>query len=166
LTNFVNGVYHQAMKMTADIRQHTNRKSLVHPLAFLANDFREQIRLHLKARGHRLQTAHAKILVHLDMEGTRLTELARRAGISKQAMGKLVNELEAIGYVERAVDDSDGRAWKIGFTPKGLALLKDSGEIVEEIWQEYAKLMGEKRLERFRDELNTLYLNVKQRRTS
>lgn len=150
--------------MTADIRKHTNRKSLLHPLAFLADDFREQIRQRLKQRRHRLQTAHAKILIHLDVEGTRLTELAIRAGISKQAMGKLVHQLEAIGYVERVADDGDGRAWKIRFTKKGFALLKDSGAIVEEIWSDYASLVGEKRLEQFRDELNDLYLKVKERR--
>lgn len=154
------------MSQNTDIRQQANRKSLVHPLAFLANDFREQIRLKLKQRKHRLQTAHAKILVHLDVEGTRLTELALRAGISKQAMGKLVSELEAIGYVRKAVDETDGRAWRVCFTPKGFALLKDSSAIVDEIWKDYAGLFGEKRLGLFRDELNELYTMVKNRKTT
>lgn len=142
--------------MAQDIRHHTNRKSLVHPLAFLANDFRERIRLGLKARDHRLQSSHAKVLVHLDIHGSRLTDLAERAGISKQAMGKLIDELEKLGYVTRDTH-SDGRAKVIQFTRKGLKLLKDSGDIVDDAWNDYAKLFGERRLAKFRDELHELY---------
>ena len=50
--------------------------------------------------------------------------------MSKQAMGKMIDELEEIGYVEKAEDPEDGRAKMICFTRKGLGLLKDSGEIV------------------------------------
>jgi len=145
--------------MTQDIRHHTNRKSLVHPLAFLANDFRERIRLGLRERDHRLQSSHAKVLVHLDIHGSRLTDLAERAGISKQAMGKLIDELEKLGYVTRD-SHSDGRAKVIQFTRKGLKLLKDSGDIVDEVWSDYAKLFGERRLAKFRDELQELYSAV------
>lgn len=144
-----------------DIRQQANRKSLVHPMAFLADDFRERIRQSLRRRGHHLQTAQTKVLVHLDMEGTRLTDLAQRAGISKQAMGKLVDELENLGYVCRD-PHSDGRAKTIQFTQKGRKLLKDSSAIVEESWQHYAEHFGESRLENFRDELNDLYTAIRQ----
>jgi DNA-binding MarR family transcriptional regulator len=143
-----------------DVRQQANRKSLVHPMAFLADDFRERIRQSLRQRGHHLQTAQTKVLVHLDMEGTRLTDLARRAGISKQAMGKLVDELEKLGYVCRD-PHSDGRAKTIQFTPKGLRLLRDSSAIVEESWRHYAEHFGEARLEKFRDELNDLYTAIR-----
>lgn len=143
-----------------DPRQQANRKSLVHPLAFLADDFRDRIRHSLRRRGHQLQTAQTKVLVHLDMDGTRLTDLAQRAGISKQAMGKLVDELEKLGYVCRD-PHSDGRAKTIQFTKKGRKLLKDSSAIVEETWQYYAEQFGEPRLETFRDELNALYAAIR-----
>ena len=144
-----------------DIRQQANRKSLVHSLAFLADDFRERIRHNLRQRGHRLQTAHTKVLVHLDMEGTRLTDLAERAGISKQAMGKLVDEMEDLGYVCRD-PHSDGRAKTIQFTQDGLRLLQDSSAIVDESWQYYAQHFGAARLEKFRDELHDLYTVIRQ----
>lgn len=151
---------------SGDIRHHTNRKSLVHPLAFLANDFRERIRKGLGQRHHQLQPAQAKVLVHMEIEGSRLTDLADRAGISKQAMGKIIDELERQGYVSRVRrdGDADGRAKLIQFTRSGLKLLKDSGDIVDEVWQDYATLFGEKRLAQFRDELNELYRQVKQPR--
>lgn len=133
----------------------------MHPMAFLADDFRERIRRGLRQRNHDLQTAQAKVLVHLDLEGTRLTDLAQRAGISKQAMGKLVDELENLGYVSRATH-SDGRAKTIQFTAQGLDLLQDSAAIVDEAWQHYARCFGEARLEKFRDELNELYTVIRQ----
>lgn len=143
-----------------DVRQQANRKSLVHPLAFLADDFRERIRQGLRQRGHHLQTAHTKVLVHLDITGTRLTDLALRAGISKQAMGKLVDELEKLDYICRD-PHSDGRAKTIQFTTKGRKLLKDSSAIVEETWRHYAGQFGERRLRKFRDELNDLYTIIR-----
>ena len=147
-----------------DVRHHTNRKSLVHPLAFLANDFRERIRAGLRERNYQLQPAQAKVLVHMDIQGSRLTDLADRAGISKQAMGKIIDELERLEYVSRD-SHADGRAKLIQFTPSGLELLQDSGEIVDQVWQEYAALFGARRLAKFRDELNALYHQVKHHRS-
>ena len=51
----------------------------------------------------------------IDLEGTRLTDLADRIGISKQAVGQLVDELEDLGVLERVPDPDDGRAKLIRF---------------------------------------------------
>jgi DNA-binding MarR family transcriptional regulator len=143
-----------------DIRLLANQKSLLHPLSWLAEDFRKQIRQGLHARGHQLQASQAKVVVHLELEGSRLTDLAIRAGISKQAMGKLVDELEKLGYLRRQAH-ADGRAKTICFTERGRQLLEDSRAIVESIWNEYSALMGEQRLQQFRNELQELFLKVK-----
>lgn len=138
------------------VRRAARHKSLLHPLSRLAADFRDRIRAGLRARGHALQPAHASVLIHLKGEGRRLTELAERAGVSKQAMGKLVDELEEMELVERVPDEGDGRAKIVRFSPEGRALLRDAGEIVDHIWDEYAALVGEPRLARLRDTLNLL----------
>ena len=80
-----------------------------------------------------LRSAHTNLFPHIDLEGTRLTELARRVGISKQAVGQLVDELEEMGVVERGPDPDDGRAKLIRFCSdggepvlmRGLAVLKE-----------------------------------------
>ncbi len=136
-----------------DARRAARKKSLMHPLQYIATDFRDRIRQGLKDRGHRLQPAYSSVIVHLRLEGSRLTELAERAGMSKQAMGKMIDELEEIGYVKKTADPLDGRAKMICFTKKGLGLLADSGEIVDNIWQDYATLIGEQNLINIRDEL-------------
>ena len=76
----------------------------------------------LAARGQ-LGAAHMQITRHLDPQGMRLTALARKAGISKQAMGALVVQCEAWGMLERHADASDARARVLRFTPLGLAWL-------------------------------------------
>lgn len=76
----------------------------------------------LVARGQ-VGAAHIHITRHLATQGSRLTELAQRAGMTKQAMGSLVNQCEAWGLVTRADDTNDARARLVQFTPTGLAWL-------------------------------------------
>jgi DNA-binding MarR family transcriptional regulator len=138
-------------------REQARAKSLLQPLRRLATDFRDRVRAGLHARGHdALQPTHSSVIVHLDTSGMRLTELAERCDVSKQAMGKLVAELEAIGYVEVAADPADARAKIVRFSRKGRALLTDSAEVVDGIWDHYAGLIGERRLVTLRTTLSTL----------
>src|SRR5215831_6661753 len=62
----------------------------------------------MSARGHvETRIAHVSLTRNLDVEGTRLTELARRASMSKQAMGELVDQCMELGLVGRIADPSD-----------------------------------------------------------
>lgn len=76
----------------------------------------------LAARGQ-ISAAHIHITRHLALGGSRLTDLAQLAGMSKQAMGKLVDQCEAWGLVTRAPDPHDARARVVAFTATGLAWL-------------------------------------------
>jgi DNA-binding MarR family transcriptional regulator len=76
----------------------------------------------LATRGQ-VGAAHIHITRHLAIQGARLTELAQRAGMTKQAMGSLVTQCEAWGLVTREGDSSDARARWVQFTPTGLAWL-------------------------------------------
>jgi len=133
-----------------DIRREARRKSLIYPLAWIATDFRNRIRAGLRTRAHTVQPAQSAVITHLKIEGMGLTELAERAGMTKQGMGKRIDELEAEGYVVRSSNPEDGRAKLIQFSEKGLALLEDCGQIVDEIWNEYANIIGEDHLQQFR----------------
>ncbi len=70
-----------------------------------------------------LRMAHLHVPRNLDLEGTRLTELARRAEMSKQAIGEIVDQCVAMGLVARVPDESDRRAKILVFTPRGLRLI-------------------------------------------
>ena len=95
----------------------------------------------LAARG-RLTASHIHITRHLALEGSRLTELAQRAGVSKQAMGKLVQECEAWGLVRRSADARDARARCIAFTPVGLSWLQAFGQAVAQAEAEFQAAVG------------------------
>lgn len=98
----------------------------------------------LRQRGHAgLTLAHTMLLSHLDVEGTRITVLAERAGITKQSMGQLAIELEKKEYIERKVDPSDHRATLVLFTSKGWQFLRDAYELKKEIEAEYQAFLGE-----------------------
>lgn len=96
----------------------------------------------LVARGQ-VGAAHIHITRHLAAEGSRLTELARSAGMSKQAMGTLVNQCEAWGMVTRTPDPVDARAQQLRFTDTGLAWLQAYREAVEQAELELRQAVGE-----------------------
>jgi DNA-binding MarR family transcriptional regulator len=78
----------------------------------------------MNERGHaETRIAQLSLMRNLDVEGTRLTELAKRASISKQAMGELVDQCTELGLVDRMADPADGRARIVKFTRAGLIWL-------------------------------------------
>lgn len=114
---------------------------------YLSRDFERRARTTLVARGHtRLQPSHQVVFASLGREGTRLTDLANRAGMTKQAMGQIVDDLERLGYIERTPDPADGRAKIVRFTPTGLDFVCDAADVVAGIWRDYASVVGERTL--------------------
>ncbi len=96
------------------------------------------------------------LLPFIDLEGTRSTELAKRAGISKQAVAKLLKELEEAGLVTRAEDQSDGRAQLVRFTEDGVNYLLQIHAAIKSIEQEYEALLGADQLQALRGSLSLL----------
>ncbi len=91
-----------------------------------------------------IRPVHSSVLAHIDFggPGTRPTVLAQRAGITKQAMGELVADLEALGYVARRTDPTDRRARLVGLTLRGRRQLADALAAIESIEARYAELLG------------------------
>ncbi|MCA9668342.1 MAG: MarR family transcriptional regulator [Myxococcales bacterium] len=89
-----------------------------------------------------IRTAHTSVFPHIDLEGTRLTELARRVGVSKQAVGQLVDELVEMGALERVPDPSDGRAKLIRFSSRRGRRITDGLAVLMQIETELARELG------------------------
>ena len=120
-------------------------KNLSRLLMELARDFEKRSLEKCHQRGYtQIRRSHYSLFSNMNSGGAiRLTELAEKAGITQQAMGKLVKEMESEGYVRRQIDESDKRAKLIELTELGQRLVSDSMEIVDEILEEYRQAMGE-----------------------
>ncbi len=90
-----------------------------------------------------ISAAHIHITRHLALQGSRLTELAQAAGMTKQAMGNLVNQCEAWGLVTREDDPLDARAKRVVFTDTGLAWLQAFRAAVLQAEQEFREAVGQ-----------------------
>ena len=85
---------------------------------------------------------HSAVFAQIDPEGSRLTELARRANITAQAMGELVDELEDLGYVTRRPDPTDRRAKLIVLTPRGRAAVEAGKQTIVGIEARIDEILG------------------------
>lgn len=110
-------------------------------------DERALDRVNREVRKIRLRPAHTSLFPHIDKEGTRLTELARRLGVTKQAVGQLVTDLEGLDVLERVDDPADGRAKLVRFTDKGLKALNHGLTVLRGIEGELERRLGPGRMQ-------------------
>ena len=111
-------------------------------LSLMARDIDVPLALsNLAARGQ-VGAAHIHITRHLAIGGSRLTDLAASAGMSKQAMGDLVNQCEAWGLVRREADALDQRARRVVFTETGLLWLQAFKNAVQQAEGEFRQAVG------------------------
>ncbi len=85
---------------------------------------------------------HLTLFRNLELGGTRLTEIASRARMTKQAMAELVDKAERLGFVARLPDPDDGRAKTVVFTPAGLWMLDQHRMGVEAAERRMAAVTG------------------------
>ena len=98
-----------------------------------------------------IRIAHTAVFQHVRDAGSRITELAERAQLTKPTVVYLVNDLEAMGYVERFPDPGDGRAKLVRLTERGLAARQAGRAAVVEIEAEWAAALGEERIAELRE---------------
>ena len=89
-----------------------------------SRDFERRIWRELAVKGHpEIRPSHSRVFANLGMGSVRVSELAERAQVTQQAMGKMLKELERMGYVARDVDSGDKRAKEIRLTDRRMAHL-------------------------------------------
>jgi DNA-binding MarR family transcriptional regulator len=118
--------------------------------------FNERAMARIKRRVPTARLAHTALLPHVDLEGTRQTEIAQRAGISKQAVGQLVDDMVAMGMLQRVPDPRDGRAQLVRFTDDGIAELLAGIDVLDAIELELGGDIGAMLLDRLRRDLTKL----------
>jgi DNA-binding MarR family transcriptional regulator len=100
--------------------------------------------------------AQARVFQRIAPGGSRLTDLADQASITKQSAGFLVDQLERAGYVERVADPSDARARLVRITERGLQTLPLAASVVSEVEAEWAEHLGKRRMGQLREILAKL----------
>lgn len=101
--------------------------------------------------------AHGTIGQHIADRGSRVTDLARLAQVTKPTVVYLVDDLERLGYVKRVPDPSDGRAKLVCLTERGTRAQQAAREIVAEIEQDWSQLLGPRDFAVLRELLERLH---------
>ena len=103
-----------------------------------------------------LRPAHLMVFQHIHPDGSRVTELAELAQITKQSMGSLVDHIVDCGYAKRYPDPNDGRAKIIRLTERGKELDYSAREILSKIEKEWAAHLGNERMIELKQTLHDL----------
>jgi DNA-binding MarR family transcriptional regulator len=126
----------------------------------LARAFRgliDELHAELSERGHPdARPIHGFALQAIGVEGTTVSELGRRLGVSKQAAAKTAASLESVGYASRVADPRDARATKLIRTPRGTEMLALSAEIFERLRADWVRQLGETRVAALEDDLESV----------
>ena len=110
----------------------------------------------IQARGGALRQAHTTLFPHITSAGVRLTAIAARLDVTKQAIGPLVDDLERAGIVERIDDPADRRAKLIRWTAAGRRALRHGLGVLAELEDELAPAVGKRRMAELGDTLERL----------
>jgi DNA-binding MarR family transcriptional regulator len=126
-------------------------------LEFVADELFVEFRRRLVEAGHSvIRPGHGCVFRFVDLEGTRLTALAERSGLTKQAVGEVVDDLERMGYVERVGDPADGRAKIIRLTERGWEGQRAAQRVFADIERRWAERFGEERVSTLRELLEEI----------
>lgn len=89
-----------------------------------------------------VRVAHSALFRNISPAGMRLTDLAERAGMTKQSMSYLVEDLAASDYVRLEPDPTDGRAKLVRLTKRGTMLLAMARKLSERYEERIASIIG------------------------
>ncbi|MET0954048.1 MAG: MarR family transcriptional regulator [Aeromicrobium sp.] len=113
----------------------------------------ERVRQAMRDAGYDVTVAQARLAQRIAEDGTRLTELADRAQVTKQTASLLVAALEREGLVERVPDPDDGRARLIRLSARGREAAQRAMEVVIGVEREWAEHLGPELTDRLREGL-------------
>ena len=103
-----------------------------------------------------LRPGHGCVFGNIDPDGSRLTELAERALMTKQSVGEVATDLERHGYVERVPDPTDGRAKIIRLTERGREAQAIGRELIDDLEREWEDRFGTERIAVIREVFETI----------
>lgn len=133
-------------KLSAEAIQRIREAHLGRLLLQAARQHHQAVVEGMNALGFRIRAVHASVIRHVHIDGSRVTDVADKAGMTKQAVGQLLMELERAGYVRRTIAPRDRRVKTVVFTDKGRRFATAIGTAVRKADQDFARRIGPRRL--------------------
>ncbi len=125
-------------------------------LLLARRDFISRLASKMNGEADMAMHARGRLLPYIDIEGTRSIDLARRMGVTKPAVARMVKELEEEGLLSREADDSDGRAALVKFTEVGLEYMTRMHKCITQIERDYERIFGQQNMKLVRDTLGAI----------
>jgi MarR family transcriptional regulator, temperature-dependent positive regulator of motility len=157
------------MKTQTQIDQHQieylYQTNFVHQVDIIRDEHYRKVMQKNNAQGYDdLKVSFSAVLSNMSFEGSKLVDIAKRTNMTKQALGQIANEIEALGYVKRVPDAKDGRAKNLVFTNRGVQLISNSITAVMEIEREFSDLIGIEKISQLKAIINELATAIEGRR--
>lgn len=126
-------------------------------LSTAMDKFSEELYERVEAAGLKdIRPGHGCVFSNIQPEGSRLTELAERACMTKQTVGEVASDLEGLGYVERVPDPADGRAKIIRLTERGREAQVIGRDLVDGLERDWGERYGEENVATLRRALELI----------
>jgi DNA-binding MarR family transcriptional regulator len=110
----------------------------------------------LAERGYPVRAAHMPVFSCLEAQGTNISTLASRAGVSRQAMSGLVHDIELVGYVRTFPDPADKRALMVELTERGVEFCETVAEVAAELTEQWRVSLGAERYDALMADLRAI----------
>ena len=141
----------------SDTKHTRDRAPLMGLLDAATEAYLEQFRRELEASGYAdLRPTHGCVFRFVREDGMRLTEIAAHAGMTKQSVGELVDDLVDLRYVQRVPDPEDRRAKLICLTDRGIQAQRLGFGLIDEIEDRWADRFGSERIGELREILEQI----------
>jgi DNA-binding MarR family transcriptional regulator len=130
---------------------------MIRLLSTAMDDFSAELFERVEAAGYGdLRPGHGCVFGNIDPDGSRLTDLAERARMTKQSVGEVASDLEARGYVERVPDPNDGRAKIIRLTERGREAQATGRALIDDLERDWGERFGADRVAALREALEVI----------
>jgi DNA-binding MarR family transcriptional regulator len=142
--------------MTSD-PGHTSHEPFIRLLGAAFDDFSAELSKRVAATAFAdIRASHGCVFGNIDPDGSRLTDLAERAHMTKQSVGEVTSDLEQRGYIERVPDPSDGRAKIIRLTERGREAQAIGRGLIDDIERDWGERFGAERIAALREALEAI----------
>lgn len=143
-------------KKQIDVLKESRRYGIGRLLLLARRDFLSRLADKMGGEADIAMNARGRLLPYIDVEGTRSIDLARRMGVTKQAVARMVKELEEEGLLSREADDADGRAALVKFTEAGLDYMTRMHKCITQVERDYERMFGQDQMKLVRQTLGAI----------